>query len=159
MATGYFIRLHDKTTCGGQVLEADNSVMMFGFAHAREGDRVSCGKDGKTYVIDGGLSHMISNGRRVAGTLDSVSGCPCKARLNHSITHATYQSRNDTPPPANRAAAQPTSTAATRSSPATPRHSNFAPATSRSNPAAFGMPRTSRARLLHRAQEHHARRT
>ena len=45
MAMGHFIRLGDKTTCGGKVLEADTRIMMFGFAHAREGDRVSCGKD------------------------------------------------------------------------------------------------------------------
>ena len=44
MAKGHFIRLGDETTCGGKVLEADTRVMMFGIAHAREGDRVSCGK-------------------------------------------------------------------------------------------------------------------
>jgi hypothetical protein len=44
MAKGHFIRLGDETTCGGKVLDADTRVMMFGIAHAREGDRVSCGK-------------------------------------------------------------------------------------------------------------------
>ncbi|PWU32013.1 hypothetical protein DK254_04280, partial [Pseudomonas sp. RW407] len=51
MAIGYFIRCGDKTSCGGVVLEADTRVMMFGVARAREGDRVSCGEDGKTYRI------------------------------------------------------------------------------------------------------------
>ena len=46
MAKGHFIRLGDETTCGGKVLEADTRVMMFGIAHAREGDRVSCGGSG-----------------------------------------------------------------------------------------------------------------
>jgi uncharacterized Zn-binding protein involved in type VI secretion len=46
MAKGHSIRLGDETTCGGKVLEADTRVMMFGIAHAREGDRVSCGGSG-----------------------------------------------------------------------------------------------------------------
>ena len=56
MAKGHFIRLGDETTCGGKVLEADTRVMMFGIAHAREGDRVSCGKNDETYKIVGGVS-------------------------------------------------------------------------------------------------------
>ena len=136
MAKGYFIRLHDKTSCGGKVLEADDGVMMFGFAHAREGDRVSCGKDSKTYVIEGGVSHIISNGRRVAGTLDSVSSCPCKAGLIHSITHADYESSNNAPPPIARAAAQPATPVASSSPPA-PRQSSFAPTPSHPAPAVF----------------------
>ncbi|WP_342244975.1 PAAR domain-containing protein [Pseudomonas sp. OTU5201] len=92
MATGYFIRLGDKTTCGGTVLEADTRVMMFGIAHARQGDRVSCGKDGKVYRIIGGVSFISSHGAPVAGTLDSLSGCPCRAKLLPSLFSATYQS-------------------------------------------------------------------
>ncbi|BAU74932.1 PAAR domain-containing protein [Metapseudomonas furukawaii] len=92
MAIGYFIRRGDKTTCGGVVLEADTQVMMFGIAHARQGDRVSCGKDGKTYLILGGVPFIKSHGRIVAGTLHSISGCPCKARLIPSLYSATYQS-------------------------------------------------------------------
>ncbi|MHC6226227.1 PAAR domain-containing protein [Pseudomonas sp. X10] len=70
MAVGHFIRLGDKTTCGGTALEADTRIMMFGIAHAREWDRVSCGVDGKVYQIIGGVSYMKSHGRIVAGTLD-----------------------------------------------------------------------------------------
>ena len=58
MAKGHFIRLGDDTTCGGKVLEADTRVMMFGIAHAREGDRVSCGKNDETYKIVGGVSYI-----------------------------------------------------------------------------------------------------
>jgi len=90
MAVGYFIRLGDKTTCGGLVIEANPKVMMYGMSHAREGDRVTCGMNGGTYVIVGGISHIKSHGRRVAGTLDSVSSCPCRAHLIHSQTTATY---------------------------------------------------------------------
>lgn len=92
MAIGYFIRLGDKTTCGGVVLEADTQVMMFGIAHARQGDRVSCGKDGKVYQIQGGVWYIHSHGAPVAGTLDSFSGCPCHAQLVPSLFSATYQS-------------------------------------------------------------------
>lgn len=100
MAIGYFIGLGDKTSCGGKVLEADSSMMMFGFARAREVDRVSCGANGKSYQIVGGILNMRSNGRMVAGTLDSVSSCPCRAKLIASNTGATYQSSNGTAPTA-----------------------------------------------------------
>ena len=92
MAVGYFIRLGDKTTCGGSVVEADSRVMMFGIAHAREGDRVTCGKDGQVYRILGGVPFIDSHGRFVAGTLHSISGCPCRARLLPSLFTASYGS-------------------------------------------------------------------
>lgn len=97
MNEGHFIGLHDKTTCGGKVLDGHTGVMMYGIAHAREGDRVTCGKDGKTYKIVGGISYMISHGKAVAGTLDSHSDCPCKARLIPSVVTATYRSANSAP--------------------------------------------------------------
>lgn len=91
MSKGYFIGLDDKTTCGGKVLDGDTRIMMYGIAHARDGDRVTCGKDGKTYQIVGGISNMVSHGRAMAGTLDSYSNCPCKAELIPSVTTASYQ--------------------------------------------------------------------
>ncbi|WP_374439225.1 PAAR domain-containing protein [Pseudomonas panipatensis] len=97
MAIGYFIRQGDKTTCGGTVLEADSRCMMFGIARARQGDRVSCGKDGKVYQIVGGVTYIISHGQPVAGSLDSFSGCPCKARLIPSLFTATYHSKREAP--------------------------------------------------------------
>lgn len=108
MAKGYFIREHDKTTCGGKVLEADTNVMMFGIAHARVGDRVSCGKDNKTYVIEGGVSYIESNGRLVAGSRDSFSSCPCKAELIPSFFTGSYESSRSAAP--HRKPRQPTAT-------------------------------------------------
>jgi len=125
MAKGYFIREHDKTTCGGKVLEADTGVMMFGIAHARVGDRVSCGKDNKTYVIEGGVSYIESNGRLVAGSLDSYSSCPCKAELIPSFFTGTYESSRSAAPHAMRTA---TPQAAPVTSHPAPRSSGFAPA-------------------------------
>lgn len=115
MNEGHFIGLHDKTSCGGTVLDGHHGIIMFGILHAREGDRVTCGKDGKTYQIIGGISYMESHGAAVAGSLDSYSGCPCKARLIPSVLGATYQSANSAPR-AGRSVVQPASSAATSQS-------------------------------------------
>lgn len=93
MTHGYFIGLGDKTTCGGEVLDGDDRVNIFGLLHACAGDRVTCGKDGKTYRIVGSISHMESHGRLMAGTLDSLSDCPCRAQLIPSAYMATYQNQ------------------------------------------------------------------
>ena len=81
MAIGFMIGVGDKTSCGGKVLEGDDLVNMFGILRSREGDQVSCGKDGKIYRIIGGIPYMTSSGKHVAGNLDSISGCPCRATL------------------------------------------------------------------------------
>jgi uncharacterized Zn-binding protein involved in type VI secretion len=153
MSEGHFIGLHDKTTCGGKVLDGHTGIMMFGIAHAREGDRVSCGKDGKTYNIVGGISYMISHGKAIAGTLDSYSNCPCKARLIPSVFGATYESANSAPP-AGRAAEEPTSNIATLH-PTAPRQAGFA---SSNTPAPAIFPSgTSRTGFLRSAQKHDPR--
>lgn len=97
MTQGFFICRGDKTTCGGQVLDGDARINMFGLLHARMGDRVSCGKDGKIYQIVGGISYMISHGKPIAGTLDSRSGCPCNAELIPSSHGACYHKATPTP--------------------------------------------------------------
>jgi uncharacterized Zn-binding protein involved in type VI secretion len=137
MNEGHFIGLHDKTSCGGTVLDGHDGIIMFGILHAREGDRVTCGKDGKTYRIVGGISYMISHGAAIAGTLDSYSDCPCKARLIPSVFEATYASDNSAPR-TGRSAAQPPSSAAT-SQPVAPRHSGFASSNAPA-PAIFARP-------------------
>ncbi|WP_030137991.1 PAAR domain-containing protein [Pseudomonas fluorescens] len=124
MNRGYYIGLGDETTCGGKVLDGDASFSLDGLLHAREGDRVTCGKDGKTYRIIGGITHMISGGRLMAGTLDSQSGCPCNARLLPSVFTASYM--NENPPQRASRAAQPAPQSATYAS-ATPGHSTFGP--------------------------------
>lgn len=134
MSKGYFIGLDDKTTCGGKVLDGDTRIMMYGIAHARDGDRVTCGKDGKTYQIVGGIPNMISHGRAMAGTLDSYSNCPCKAELIPSVFTATY--RKEVAPAADRRAAQSASAQVTSHSEAS-RPSGFA-ASNPPVPAIFG---------------------
>ncbi len=53
---GYFIRLGDKTSCGGVVTGSDKLMTMMGIEHSREGDSVTCGVTGLTYQIEGGVS-------------------------------------------------------------------------------------------------------
>jgi uncharacterized Zn-binding protein involved in type VI secretion len=125
MAKGYFIRKGDKTTCGGEVLEADTRVMMFGFAHARAGDPVSCGKNDETYKIVGGISSFDSHGRLAAGSLDSRSSCPCKAGLLPSFTNVSYESTQGSAPQAARSAPQQATAPVAPSNPVTPRQSTF----------------------------------
>ncbi|GLK89386.1 PAAR domain-containing protein [Pseudomonas turukhanskensis] len=125
MTEGFFIGKGDKTTCGGEVLDGDARVNMFGILHAREGDRVSCGKDGKIYQVSGGVPFIDSHGKLMAGTLDSWSTCPCNARLIASVYGASYY-KEDPAPPASGTFAQPTSSTAA-STPATPQQSAFRP--------------------------------
>ncbi|AZE94241.1 hypothetical protein C4J95_2219 [Pseudomonas orientalis] len=68
---------------------------------------------------------MRRNGKRVAGTLDSVSSCPCGARLIPSVLTATYEKR-EAEPPASQRAAQPNE-ATVNGNPVTPPQSAFAP--------------------------------
>lgn len=107
MTIGYFIGRGDKTTCGGTVLEGDDTFSLFGPPHARAGDMVSCGKDGKIYQIVGGVTHIVSEQRMVAGTLDSYSNCPCRAQLIPSNFDGSYVNES-TAPKAGKAYAQST---------------------------------------------------
>lgn len=85
MAMGYFLRVGDRTTCGGQILTGDNTMQWYGVAGAREGDMVSCGKHSGAYRILGGVNSMWLEDRKHAGTLESMSSCPCHARFINSI--------------------------------------------------------------------------
>ncbi|EJF7713407.1 TPA: DUF4225 domain-containing protein [Providencia rettgeri] len=97
MAIGYFLRVGDKTTCGGQILTGDNTFIFYGASAAREGDMVTCGKHSGTYQILGGISNVWGNGRRMAGTLDSFSSCPCKSRLINSINDCYSKEEQPSP--------------------------------------------------------------
>jgi uncharacterized Zn-binding protein involved in type VI secretion len=102
MGMGHFLRLGDKTTCGGTVLEGESGYLMDGIPRALEGAKVSCGADGETYAIVGGIHYITSDGRQVAGTLDSISSCPCGAALINSCFGAVYESSRLAPPSASR---------------------------------------------------------
>lgn len=81
MAKGYILHMYDLTTCGGRVLEGAPNRRTNGTPVARMGDKVSCGKDNNTYQIIGGISWIKTEGRLVAGSLNSFSSCPSNARI------------------------------------------------------------------------------
>ncbi|MFZ3619311.1 PAAR domain-containing protein [Leclercia barmai] len=85
MAMGFYLRVGDPTTCRGKILTGDETLSWYGVAGAREGDLVSCGNHPGTYKILGGTSETWADGRRLAGTLGSVSSCPCKATFVPTI--------------------------------------------------------------------------
>lgn len=97
MAIGYFLRVGDKTTCGGQILTGDNTMQWYGVAGAREGDLVTCGKHSGKYYILGGVSSVWLADRKHAGTLDSFSSCPCKAQFIHSINDCYSKEEQPSP--------------------------------------------------------------
>ncbi|MDU5196511.1 MAG: colicin E3/pyocin S6 family cytotoxin [Enterobacter sichuanensis] len=95
MAKGYILHMYDPTTCGGRILEGAPNRRTNGTPVARMGDKISCGKDNKTYQIIGGISWIKTEGRLVAGSLDSFSSCPCNAKIIPQITVQTYESRSE----------------------------------------------------------------
>lgn len=105
MAIGYFIHKGDKTDCGGEVIEGEEKFTLNGVARARVGDRVTCGKDGKDYVIEGGVAGFKLNNRISAGSLDSFSSCPCRARL--LPLHTSFKYEKATSQTSAQSAAQP----------------------------------------------------
>lgn len=94
-AMGFYLRVGDATTCGGRILTGDETLSWYGVAGAREGDVVTCGKHPGTYKILGGTSDTWDEERRLAGTLDSISSCPCRSRFIPSIDDCYI--RDDTP--------------------------------------------------------------
>ncbi|MDR8373279.1 PAAR domain-containing protein [Pseudomonas lactis] len=134
MSKGHYVVLGDQTTCGGRVLEGDPTFKLHGLHRVLEGARVTCGNHAGDFRILGGISNMRRNGKRVAGTLDSVSSCPCRARLIPSVLKATYEKRA-AEPPASQRADQPNE-ATVNGNPVTSSQSAFTPS-GRTVPTAF----------------------
>lgn len=92
MSTGMYLRAGDETSCGGVILEGYLDWLVDGRPVARDGDAVTCGRNpGKSYTIMGGVWFTMLDGRPAAGTLDSISSCPCEATLIPSVFHFSYQ--------------------------------------------------------------------
>ncbi|MCK6189634.1 PAAR domain-containing protein, partial [Pseudomonas sp. EYE_354] len=138
MREGYCIGPGDKTTRGGTVLDGDPRVNIYGLLHACEGDQVTCGKHKGIYKILGGISPIESHGRRMAGTLDSFSSCPCRAKFIPSVYTATY-SNEGYEAPATRRAVEPASSTLT-GRPDTPQQSTYAPSHTLAPSAFKGLP-------------------
>ncbi|QPS87263.1 PAAR domain-containing protein [Serratia plymuthica] len=92
MTKGIVLCQGDRTTCGGKITVGSAHAVNFNKPQAREGDPVTCGKDGNTYKIIGGISFYTTgpDKKRIAGSLDSYSSCPCKAKIRPSNSYPTY---------------------------------------------------------------------
>ncbi|EAQ8939494.1 PAAR domain-containing protein, partial [Salmonella enterica] len=91
MGQGYFLVRGDKTTCGGKIIEGADDHTIMGIPQAREMDRVTCGRYPGMFIIVGGVPQTDIHGRLMAGSLDSQSSCPCKARFIASMMNDTYE--------------------------------------------------------------------
>lgn len=93
MAKGIVLCQGDRTTCGGRIVAGSALGTAFGKPIAREGDPVTCGKDGNIYKIIGGISIFTdgADNKRVAGSLDSHSSCPCNAKILPSNSYPVYE--------------------------------------------------------------------
>ncbi|WFW59556.1 PAAR domain-containing protein [Citrobacter freundii] len=90
MGIAYFLRVGDKTTCGGTILTGCTNHILDGQPTARHGDSYICGKDKKLYHIAGGQPGYFIHGVQAAGTAHSVGTCPCKCRFINSISNVSY---------------------------------------------------------------------
>lgn len=98
MATGFFLYHLDKTTCGGRILSGaeDDTYEIGGIERqqVREGDPVTCGKHPGRFRVCGGMGDTYEVGGVVkvwAGSLDSYSSCPCRAKFIPSVETHTYE--------------------------------------------------------------------
>ncbi len=85
MSVGYFLIVGDSTTCGGKILTGAPRFLWGGKPTARAGDMVSCGQFTGTFKILAGVGDMFDEGVMLAGSLESFSSCPCRARFIPSI--------------------------------------------------------------------------
>ena len=92
MLKGIVLCQGDKTTCGGKIIAGSAHGVAFNKPQAKEGDPVTCGKDGKTYKIIGGIAFYTSGSenKRIAGSLDNYSSCPCKAKFLPANSYPVY---------------------------------------------------------------------
>ncbi|HBL7323255.1 S-type pyocin domain-containing protein [Enterobacter kobei] len=99
MATGFFLYHLDKTTCGGRILSgaSDDTYEIGGVERqqVRDGDPVTCGKHEGRFRVCGGMGDTYEVGgvlKEWAGSLDSYSSCPCRARFVPTVFSHTYES-------------------------------------------------------------------
>lgn len=91
MAIGYFLVRGDKTTCGGVIIEGADDHTIMGIPQAREFDSVTCGRYSGVYKIIGGVPQTFLHDKMMAGTLHSMSSCPCRSRFIASQLNDTYE--------------------------------------------------------------------
>ena len=94
---GFFLYNLDETTCGGRILSgaSDDTIdTPKGVRErVREGDPVTCGRHAGRFRVCGGMGDTYEvNGvnRQWAGSIESYSSCPCKAKFKPSVDWDTY---------------------------------------------------------------------
>lgn len=90
MSVGYLLKVGDKTTCGGVIVNGDLCFNIGGMPAATEGSKVSCGKNTGLFKIIGGVGFMNTPTGKAAGTLDSISSCPCRSKFIESSSNQKY---------------------------------------------------------------------
>ncbi len=97
MAKGFFLYHLDKTTCGGRILSGapDDTYHIGGIERqqVRVGDPVTCGKHEGRFRVCGGMGDTYDVGgslKEWAGSLDSYSSCPCRARFVPTVFSHSY---------------------------------------------------------------------
>lgn len=98
MATGFFLTVGDKTSCGGSIISGCHNHSFYGKATARNGDKYICGVDKKVYTILGGIPDYIIHGVQAAGTLNSRGSCACKCRFIPSNYNSSYDFGSEAKP-------------------------------------------------------------
>ena len=91
---GYFLFQGDRTVCGGKIITGAEDTEFFGRSQARESDKVTCGKHPGIYRICGGMGDMYEVGgvnRQLAGSIESYSSCPCRAKFIPQDLDNTYE--------------------------------------------------------------------
>jgi hypothetical protein len=94
---GFYLYHMDKTTCGGRILSGSSDDTIDTpqgvRERVREGDPVTCGKHAGRFRVCGGMGDTYEvNGvnRQWAGSIESYSSCPCKAKFKPSVDWDTY---------------------------------------------------------------------
>ena len=91
---GFFLFRGDRTVCGGKIITGAEDTEFFGRAQARESDKVTCGIHPGIYRICGGMGDMYEVGginRQLAGSIESYSSCPCRAKFIPQDLSNTYE--------------------------------------------------------------------
>ena len=97
MAKGFYLHVGDKTSCGGKIISGVGKCDGNNNAMAHVGHSCTCGVDGKTYSIYGGVPEVSASMNPLAGTEHSYSSCPCNARFisNKRNISYSYQSESE----------------------------------------------------------------
>lgn len=81
MAILGWIRLGDKASCGGTVVESEQTSISHGKPHAFQGARLSCRKNCR--IAEGHQTSVLPNGRnKVIHGMTTSGGCPLVSTLN-----------------------------------------------------------------------------